>query len=160
MDGFATVLLMGRVGGEPEVGELPANSTKPAIPVLRFSVAVNRWAPGADGGKGSARTSWFNCSIWGRDAQYLGRTMSKGDWVSVSGQLEVRTYQRSDGTRGTAVEVRGDKVVSVRAFGGQPRGSRVEGGTANRGSGTQSAAPDPDEIFPPPPKDGEDEMPF
>ena len=51
------------------------------------------------------RTMWITCLVFGERAEKLAPHIRKGGKIVVSGRLDVRQYDRNDGTKGTAVEV-------------------------------------------------------
>ena len=91
------VFLIGNLTRDPELTE-----TSGGIKICRFSIAVNRNYSGADGEK---KTDFFNCVAW----RGLGETVSnytrKGNKVAVSGSIELRNYEDSEGIKRTAIDV-------------------------------------------------------
>jgi single-strand DNA-binding protein len=65
-----------------------------------FSIAVNREV------NGEKQVSYFDCTVWGDQATNAAESLKKGDRVMVFGGLTQRTFERKDGTKGSAVEVR------------------------------------------------------
>lgn len=76
------VVIVGRVGQDPEIKYFESGSIK-----ARLSVAVNRTFS-----KENPVTDWFSIEVWGRKAEFVGEWIKKGALVSVSGQLEVNRY--------------------------------------------------------------------
>lgn len=77
-----TVVLLGRLGQDPEIKYFESGSVK-----ARFSIAVDRTFS-----KENKITDWFNIEVWGRQAEFVGEWVKKGSLVSVTGQMEVSRY--------------------------------------------------------------------
>ncbi len=72
-------------------------------PVLGFSVAD-------DQGKDKA-TIWWNCSLFGRRAESLAQYLSKGQKVTVTGQVTQREYTDKDGAKKVSQDIRVNDVA-------------------------------------------------
>lgn len=65
-------------------------------------------------------TNWLRVQVFGKRAESLGKLeLAKGTAVAVAGELRVRQYDKSDGTKGTSVEV---NAQDVHLLGGKPAG--------------------------------------
>lgn len=87
-----SVTLVGRVGQNPEPRYFNDNKV-----VLRMSLAVKRkYHPLERQVKkiqsGEEETDWFNLELWGRDAEYAGKYVTKGARIGVTGSLNVDTW--------------------------------------------------------------------
>jgi len=99
-----TITVVGNVGRDPEI-RYTANN----MAVLKFSVADTR---GKDEKK---QTSWHNIVCFGEHAEAVANSVGKGKRVIVTGRLQVDSYEKKDGSKGTKVEIVADEVgVSVR----------------------------------------------
>lgn len=65
-----------------------------------FAVAVNREV------NGEKQVSYFDCTVFGSLAENVASSLKKGDRVVVFGTLTQRTFERKDGTKGSAVELK------------------------------------------------------
>ena len=66
-----------------------------------------------------AGTSWLTVKALGKRAEAFGKwTLDKGQQVWGCGELQVREYDKKDGTKGTAVEVLVDQFGSAMGGGG------------------------------------------
>jgi single-strand DNA-binding protein len=77
-----SVVLVGRTGQDPEIKYFESGSVK-----ARFSVAVDR-----NFSKENKITDWFNVEVWGRQAEFVGEWVKKGQLLSVTGQVEVQQW--------------------------------------------------------------------
>mmetsp|Transcript_1765 Transcript_1765/g.2338 ORF Transcript_1765/g.2338 Transcript_1765/m.2338 type:complete len:304 (+) Transcript_1765:128-1039(+) len=87
-----TVTLVGRIGQQPEPKYFDDNQV-----VLRLSLAVKRkYHPlerlALDIRNGEEETDWFNLELWGRDAEYAGKYVTKGARVGITGSLNIDTW--------------------------------------------------------------------
>ena len=109
----------GNLGGDAETRYTPSGQS-----VANFSVAVK------SGYGQHEKTHWVGCQLWGKRAEGgLIQYLRKGQPVAVSGELSVREYDRKDGSKGFALEVR---VSDVTLMGSQ------DGGAQNAGHAPQA----------------------
>mmetsp|Transcript_4393 Transcript_4393/g.6705 ORF Transcript_4393/g.6705 Transcript_4393/m.6705 type:complete len:258 (+) Transcript_4393:117-890(+) len=101
------VNLVGRIGQQPEPRYFDDGKV-----VLRLSLAcrrkyhpLERLVRGIKSGE--EETDWFNLELWGRDAEYAGKYVTKGARVGITGSLSIDSW--SD--RLTGEERSGHKVV-------------------------------------------------
>src|SRR4051812_21802781 len=92
MSGVNKVILVGRLGADPEI-----KSVGNAQSVARLSVATSESWTGKDGQK-QERTEWHRVVVWGRQAENCAKHLSKGRQVYVEGRLQTRSWE--DGTSG------------------------------------------------------------
>lgn len=91
------VFLIGNLTRDPELTE-----TAGGIKICRFGVAVNRSYSGSDGER---KTDFFNCVAWRGLGETVARFAKKGNKVAVSGSIELRNYEDSQGVRRTGVDI-------------------------------------------------------
>lgn len=91
------VFLIGNLTRDPELTET-ANGTN----ICRFSIAVARNYNGSDGER---KTDFFNVTAWRGTAEAVGRYAHKGNKIAVSGSIELRNYEDSQGVKKTAVDI-------------------------------------------------------
>jgi len=100
----STTTIIGNLTRDPELKFLGNDST-----VVKLSVAVNRKTKGRDG-EWNETTSYFNVSAFGTLAENSADSLHKGNRVIVTGRLEQRSWDKEDGTKGTAIELIADAV--------------------------------------------------
>jgi single-strand DNA-binding protein len=94
------VCVAGQLGRDVEVKYLN-NAEQTAV--ANFSVAD-------DQGR-EKPTIWWNCQLFGRRAESLAQYLTKGQKVTVTGQLTERKYTDKDGMEKIARELRVDNVA-------------------------------------------------
>ncbi len=131
------VMIIGNVGGDPEIRTLPNGGR-----VAQFSVATSRrWND--KNGQQQEKTEWHRIVAWDKPANLVDlveRYLRKGDRVYVEGEIEYRQYQDKDGATRHITEIRARELVLL---GGKVEGGDVErgGGQGARGGGGRSRAP-------------------
>lgn len=115
--GYNKCTLLGNISTD-----LEAKQTATGISVCNFNLAVNRRFPTQDGQK----TDFIPIVAFKHNADFLVRYLGKGRTVLVSGAIQVRSWQDSQGQKRYATEVIADEIVAVggdnsQNNGGQPR---------------------------------------
>lgn len=136
---------IGRLGKDPETRYTQAGDA-----VCNFSVAVDESYKGKDGQKVD-KTEWINCVAWRRLGEICGQYLTKGSLVAVSGKMQTRKWQDSNGQDRYTTEILLDEM---RMLGGKGDGAAITS------SSTASAAPpkQPEAAASQPPV--EDDIPF
>ena len=91
------VFLIGNLTRDPELTE-----TSGGIKICRFAIAVNRNYSGADGER---KTDFFNVVAWRNLGETVSRYARKGNKVAVSGSIELRNYEDSQGVKRTGIDI-------------------------------------------------------
>jgi single-strand DNA-binding protein len=144
MSGVNKVIILGRLGADPEVKTVAANST-----VARLSVATSEnWTDRE--GKKQERTEWHRVVVWGKLAELCGKYLTKGRQVFVEGRLQTRSWEDPQGQKKYSTEIVANTVQFI-------------GGAAetNRDTSSSQASSNSHENFGPEPSfDSADEIPF
>jgi single-strand DNA-binding protein len=99
MSGVNKVILVGRLGNDPELKTVGSSQT-----VARLSVATSESWNNKDGQK-QERTEWHRVVVWGRQAENCGKHLSKGRQVYVEGRLQTRSWEDGSGQKKYATEI-------------------------------------------------------
>lgn len=83
------VMGMGRLTRDPEMTET-ANTR-----IARFSLACDRKFKR----EGQPSADFFNCVVFGRQADFVEKYLKKGTKIEISGRLEMNTYTNKEGNR-------------------------------------------------------------
>jgi single-strand DNA-binding protein len=114
MSSVNKVILVGRLGKDPEVRYTPSGSA-----VANFSVATSEnWKD--KGGEKQERTEWHNIVVWGKLAEICGQYLNKGKLVYLEGRLQTREWDDRDGVKRKTTEIVASEMVML--------GSKGEGG--------------------------------
>ena len=105
MRGLNKVMLIGRLGRDPEMRYTPSGR-----PVTSFSVAVNRTWTTSDGER-KIETEWFNIVAWSNLAEICKQYLSKGQTVFIEGRLQTRHWDDNEGNKHTTVEVIANEMI-------------------------------------------------
>lgn len=97
-----TCTVVGRLGADPEVKELGEKT------LANLRVASKEFS----------NTEWVNVVCFGKDAEFVGEYLKKGDSVAISGRLQTRKYQAKDGTDRYITEVVASRVEGIGSKGG------------------------------------------
>ena len=144
------VILIGHLGGDPEVRYIPQSERA----VANFTLATNEkfYQPG--GGESKDRTEWHRIVVWGKLAEFRRDYLSKGKQICLEGRLRTRDWEDRDGNKRKTTEVEAQSIVLL--------GRRGEDSPATTGYSSQRPVDDfPDEKKSIPDKSEEDdEVPF
>lgn len=127
-EGYCKTTMLGNVGAEPEV-----RMTQGGTAVLNLRIAVNTTFLDKDKVK-RERTSWFTVTCFGRRAEALGRTITKGSTLFIECEPRERFYEDRDGKKRTVVEFH---LLDLR-FCGKGRDASPKGGGASSEDGGPS----------------------
>jgi single-strand DNA-binding protein len=101
------VMIIGNVGGDPEMRFTPAGH-----PVTSFSVATNRTI-NTQQGEPKKETEWFSVVAWEKLAEQCNQFLAKGRLVYVEGRLQTRTWDGQDGQKHYKTEVIANRVMPL-----------------------------------------------
>ena len=122
MSSVNKVILVGRLGRDPEVRYTPGGSA-----VANFSLATDEtWKDKA--GEKQQKTEWHNIVVWGKLAEICGQYLNKGKLIYIEGRLQTREWDDKDGNKRKTTEVVASDMVMLGSKGegggsGQPRES-------------------------------------
>jgi len=105
------VMLIGRLGQDPEVKSTPSGAA-----VATLSVAPNPSYKDQDG-KRQAQTEWNRVVVWRKQAELVGQYCKKGHRIYVEGKLVTRSWNDKDGNKRYATEVQADSIQFLEAKG-------------------------------------------
>lgn len=114
MPSLNKVIIIGNVGGEPEMRFTPNGK-----PVTSFSVATN-WVYTAPDGERRQETEWFNVVVWNKLAEQCNQFLAKGRLVYAEGRIHTRTWESQDGQQRSRAEVIANKVIFLDRRGSVP----------------------------------------
>ena len=146
MSGVNKVIIIGRLGSDPELKNVGNNQS-----VARLSIATSENWTGKDGQK-QERTEWHRVVVWGRQAENCAKHLSKGRQVYVEGRLQTRQWEDPQGQKKYSTEIVANTVQFLGA-----------GNSESRSTATTASSADDlghNDFGPEPSFDSGDEIPF
>lgn len=107
MSGVNKVILVGRLGKDPEVRHLESGAA-----VANFSIATSEFYKDRNTGERKEITEWHNIVLWRGLAEVAEKYLNKGDMVYIEGKLRTRSWEKDGVTRYTT-EVVGDNMTML-----------------------------------------------
>ena len=127
------VVLMGRLTRDPELRYTPQG-----LPVLTFSLAVNRNFKNANG---EQEADFIQIVAWRKLAETLAKYLKKGARVCIAGRLQTRSYDGNDGQKRYVTEVVADDASIIDWNGPAGNGAASGMGGMNSDIGDMHAPP-------------------
>ena len=98
-------ILIGKLTKDPDVKYINGDTA-----VASFTLAVDRRFKNKDGNK---EADFINCVAWNKTAELIEKYISKGSQIAISGRIQTRNYEASDGTRRYITEVVAEEVQFI-----------------------------------------------
>ncbi len=124
------VILMGRLTRDPEVR---VSTGERQTTIGRFSIAVDRRFKR----EGQPEADFFNCTCFGKQAEFVERYLHKGTKVVVVGSVQNDNYTNKDGQQVYSVQIMVDEIEFAESknasdnSGNTYQPSQPSGGNAN-----------------------------
>jgi single-strand DNA-binding protein len=112
---YANIQIIGNVGKDPE--KRSAGSTD----LASFSVATTRKV------KQDKVTTWFSCTVWGKQADIIMNYVKRGDKIMCTGELSTREH---DGKTYLEVNVRDFVLLGSKSDSQQDTATKTDSGVA------------------------------
>jgi single-strand DNA-binding protein len=148
MSGVNKVILVGRLGKDPEVRNLDNG-----VSVANFTMATSETYKDRTTGEKKETTEWHNIVLWRGLAEVSQKYLHKGDLVYIEGKLRTRSWEKEGVTRYTT-EIIADNMTML----GSKSGGNSGSGSSDYGSRNSDRAPS--ESFSAPADSGTDDLPF
>ena len=103
MAGINKVIIIGRLGRDPEVRYMPDGTA-----VANFSVATSDEWKDKQTGEKKERTEWRRIVAWRALGEICGKYLSKGRQVYIEGKLQTRSWEKEGATQYTTEIVASD----------------------------------------------------
>lgn len=147
MSGVNKVILVGRLGKDPEVRNLDSG-----VAVANFSIATSETYRDKTTNEKKEITEWHNIVVWRGLAEIAQKYLHKGDMVYIEGKLRTRSWEKEGVTRYTT-EVVADNMtmLSTKSSGGS-------GGESNYASASKPSSSEGMSM--PAETGGTDDLPF
>lgn len=133
MSGVNKVIIIGRLGADPEVKTVTGGNT-----VARLSVATSENWTDREGQK-QERTEWHRVVVWGKLAELCGKYLSKGRQAYIEGRLQTRSWEDAQGQKKYSTEI----VANTVQFLGSNQPGERQSQASNDDFGAQNFGPEP-----------------
>lgn len=147
MSGVNKVILVGRLGKDPEVRNLDSG-----VAVANFSIATSETYRDKTTNEKKEITEWHNIVLWRGLAEIAQKYLHKGDMVYIEGKLRTRSWEKEGVTRYTT-EVVADNMTMLSA-----KSSGGSGGESNYASASKPSSSEGMSM--PAETGGSDDLPF
>lgn len=116
MAGVNKVIIVGRLGNEPEMRTMPNGES-----VANLSVATSESWTDKNTGERREVTEWHRIVFYRRQAEVCGEYLHKGSQVYIEGRLKTRKWQDQNGQDRYITEIQGDVLQML----GDPKSMQV-----------------------------------
>ncbi len=100
MAGVNKVILIGRLGRDPEIRYTPSG-----VAVANFSIATSEEWTDKNTGQKQERTEWHRIVAWRRLGEICGEYLHKGSQVYIEGRLQTRSWEDGDSNTRYTTEI-------------------------------------------------------
>ena len=130
---FNKIIVVGNLGRDPELRYTPQGT-----PVTSFSLATNERE--TRGGEKVDVTTWFDVTLFGRQAEVASQYLAKGKQVYVEGRFRSEEWTDRDGNKRVTNKIKGSDMQLIdRVQGGEQAMSAAAGAGA---AGASASAAD------------------
>lgn len=138
MAGVNKVILLGNLGADPELKNLPSGDS-----VVNFNLATSDSYTDKSGQK-VEKTEWHRVEFFGRSAEVIHEYCRKGSQLFVEGSLRTDKWQDKDGNDRWTTKIKGFRFVFVgsKNSDGESSGGRGESSGGGGGGASSRAAGD------------------
>jgi len=107
INSFNKVILVGRLGADPDIRYIPQSNR----PVANYSLATNERVFNPQTKESEDRTEWHKVVSWGKTAEFCEKFLSKGKQVLVEGRLRTDKWEDRDGKQRYTTKVHAYQVT-------------------------------------------------
>lgn len=97
------VFLIGRLVRDPD----QVKYTQSGQAILKFSIAVDRREK--KGGEWVSKASFFDITVWGKQAESIAQFLCKGKQIALDGYLDQQTWEK-DGQKFSRVTITANQI--------------------------------------------------
>lgn len=124
---FNKIIVVGNLGRDPELRYTPQGT-----PVTSFSLATNERE--TRGGEKVDVTTWFDVTLFGRQAEVASQYLAKGKQVYIEGRFRSEEWTDRDGNKRVTNKIKGSDMQLIdRVQGGEQAMSAAAGAGASGG---------------------------
>lgn len=145
------VILIGRLGQNPELRYIPQTERA----VANFSLATNERIFNPNTNESDIRTEWHRIVVWGKQAEFCEKYISKGKQILVEGRLRTDKWQDRDGNQRYTTKIHAQSITLL-----GKRDDTATGETFPSAEVGSADFPDDTNTLPETKSDDDDEVPF
>lgn len=119
MAGVNKVIILGRLGNDPDVRTMPNGDS-----VAKISLATSESWTDKQSGEKKELTEWHNVIAFRKLAEIMGQYLKKGAQVYIEGRLRTRKWQDQNGTDRYTTEIIADNMQMLGSV--QSNNNRVQ----------------------------------
>jgi single-strand DNA-binding protein len=121
------IILIGNLTRDPEL-----STTNSGVSLCRFGLAVQRPFSNNGNDNSGVTADFFNITVWRNQAENCHKFLKKGSKCCVVGRVQMSTYEASDGTKRSSLEVTATDVefLNSRSADGEPSSKPAGQGTS------------------------------
>ena len=131
--GINKVILIGNVGGDPEVRYMPNGNA-----VTTLSIATSETWKDKQSGDKQERTEWHRVVCFNRLGEIAGEYLKKGSKLYIEGSLRTRKWQDAQGQDRYTTEIIANDLQMLDSKGGAGNASFDNQSEANQGAPSKS----------------------
>lgn len=106
MSGVNRVILLGRLGSDPELKDAKG------LAICNFSIATSKEWRTEDGEK-KEKTEWHRIVAFKKTAELAGKYLTKGRQVYVEGELQTRSWEDDNGVKKYMTEIVANNIQFI-----------------------------------------------
>ena len=135
------VILVGRLGKDPEIRSTPSGTS-----VAKFSLATDDRYTDKNGEK-QERTEWHNITAWGKLAEICGQYLRKGKLVYIEGSIRTDSWDdKETGQKKYRTEIVANQMQMLDRKGDENGGGAYAGAARKGASNTATQVEEDDEV--------------
>jgi len=101
------VILIGRLGGKPELRFLPQSERA----IARFTLATNERIFNPKTNESQIRAEWHKIIAWGKLGEFCEKYLTQGKQIYIEGKLRTRSWQDRDGNKRSTTEIEAQTII-------------------------------------------------
>ncbi|MFY9158359.1 single-stranded DNA-binding protein [Aquirufa ecclesiirivi] len=154
MAGVNKVILLGNLGGDPEVRALPSG-----IKVANINIATSESYPGKDGQR-VEQTEWHRVELWDNLANIAEQYLRKGNQVYIEGKIRSEEWQDKNGATVRGYRIRATSINLIGGRNDRPAQDAPESRPRPEALPTSDKSASSAPNFPQVADSGDDDLPF
>lgn len=116
MTSLNRVMLIGRLGKDPEIQHFDSGVVRASFSLATSEVYINKE------GQKIEQTEWHNVVMWRKLAEIAEKYLQKGKLVYIEGRLKTRSWDDKDGNKRYVTEIDATNMIMLGTQGGEGGG--------------------------------------